>query len=81
MLDTLHKATPHVTIPFGPRTQSASTVRDSIRVKKTDSALMGKTDSSRKPPRTYIKKINDSAALIPKEKPVIRKDSNSNQAP
>jgi penicillin-binding protein 2 len=81
MLDTLHKATAHITIPFGPRTQPASKVADSSRVSKSDSVNYGKTDSTRKPARTYIKKSNDSVALIPKEKPAVQKDSSTNQAP
>ena len=81
MLDTMHKATTHVTIPFGPRTQPVSGKADSSKVKKTDSPIFGKTDTSGKPRRTYLKKIIDTAALKPEEKPVVQKDSNTNQAP
>jgi len=81
LLDTMHKATAHVTIPFGPRIQPVITIPDSARVKKTDSAANRKTDSSEKPKRPVIKRENDSAALKPKEKPVVRKDSSTNQAP
>jgi hypothetical protein len=50
-------------------------------VKKADSDLKRKTDTTRRPRETYIKKTIDSAALIPKEKPVVQKDSSTNQAP
>jgi membrane peptidoglycan carboxypeptidase len=82
MLDTMHKATAHVTIPFGPRPQPVNVVvPDSSKNKKTDSVLSAKADTSRKPRKTFPKKIIDSQALIPKEKPVEQKDSNTNQAP
>ncbi len=81
MLDTMHKATAHVTIPFGPRTRPAMVVGDSAKIKKMDSSLTGKTDTSRRPRRTYLKKIIDTSALKPEEKPVVHKDSNSNEAP
>jgi penicillin-binding protein 2 len=81
MLDTMHKATAHVTIPFGPRPQPVSVVYDSARLKKSDSAGYGKTDSAKKPARTYLKKANDTMALKPEEKPVVQKDSSTNQAP
>jgi penicillin-binding protein 2 len=81
MLDTMHKATAHVTIPFGPKPQPVNVVSDSARIKKSDSATYGKTDSSKKPAKTYIKKASDTAALKPEEKPVVQKDSSTNQAP
>jgi penicillin-binding protein 2 len=81
MLDTMHKASVHITIPFGPRTRPASVIPDSLKSRKMDSAILGKTDSTRKPKRTIVKRTIDSAALIPKEKPVVQKDSNTNQAP
>jgi hypothetical protein len=82
MLDTMHKATAHVTIPFGPRPQPVNVVvPDSSKYKKADSFLSAKTDTSRKPRKILPKKIIDSAALIPKEKPVEQKDTNTNQAP
>jgi penicillin-binding protein 2 len=81
MLDTIHKATAHVTIPFGPRPQPAKVVSDSARTKKADTVTYGKTDSARKPAKTILRKANDSAALIPKEKPAVQKDSSTNQAP
>ena len=81
MLDTMHKATAHVTIPFGPRTRPVIVVGDSSKIKRLDSSLTGKTDTSRKPRRTFLKKIIDTSALKPEEKPVVQKDSNTNQAP
>ena len=82
MLDTMHKATAHITIPFGPRPLPVNVVSaDTSKRKKTDSALFGKSDTSRRPPRPMIKKANDSAALKPKDKPVVQKDSSTNQAP
>jgi len=82
MLDTMHKATAHVTIPFGPRPQPVNVVQaDTSKRKKTDSTLTGKTDTSRRPARLIINKTNDSAALKPKDKPVVQKDSITNQAP
>ena len=82
MLDTMHKATAHVTIPFGPRavplTNNGS---DSSRNKKTDSASIRKTDTSRNSGRTVVRKASDSAALKPKDKPVVQKDTSTNQAP
>jgi penicillin-binding protein 2 len=88
MLDTMHKATAHIIIPFGPRPQPVNVMPDSSKAKKTDSAakkadsdLKRKTDTTRKQRKIFIKKITDSAALIPKEKPVVQKDSNTNQAP
>ena len=82
MLDTMHKATAHITIPFGPRPQLVNVVPgDSSKIKKIDSALVGKRDTSNKPARIVITKPNDSSALKPKEKPVVQKDSSTNQAP
>jgi penicillin-binding protein 2 len=81
MLDTMHKATAHVTIPFGPRTQPANAVSDSSHNKKTDSASNVKTDTSGRTRKTYLKKATDTAALKPKDKPVVQKDSSTNQAP
>jgi penicillin-binding protein 2 len=81
MLDTMHKATAHVTIPFGPRPQPLKVMPDSIRSGKSDSARIGKTDSARNPSKPILRKANDSVAVIPKEKPVVQKDSSTNQAP
>src|SRR5450755_4014705 len=81
MLDTMHKASAHVTIPFGPRPRPVNTIPDSLKPKKADSAFTGKTDTTRKPRRTILKRTADSAALIPKEKPVVQKDSSTNEAP
>jgi len=81
LLDTMHKATAHVTIPFGPRPRPVNTIPDSLKPKKADSAFTGKTDTTRKPRRTILKRTADSAALIPKEKPVVQKDSSTNEAP
>jgi hypothetical protein len=46
-----------------------------------DSMIVGKTDTSRRSKKMMLRKENDSAALIPKEKPVVQKDSSTNQAP
>ena len=81
MLDTLHKVTPHVTIPFGPRTQSAGSAFDSSKAKRTDSSIFRKADTSSRPGRTHLKKMNDSAALKLEEEPAIQKDTNTNQSP
>jgi penicillin-binding protein 2 len=82
MLDTMHKATAHVTIPFGPRavplTNNGS---DSSRNKKTDSVTIRKTDTSRNSGRILVRKASDSAALKPKDKPVVQRDTSTNQAP
>ncbi len=81
LLDTIHKATAHVTIPFGPRPQPVNVVSDTSKRKKLDTASYGKTDTSGRPRRIQLKKTNDSAALKPKDKPVVQKDSSTNQAP
>jgi len=81
LLDTLHRPATHVTIPFGPRTIAVNPVTDSSRFKKTDSLSNRKTDSAGKPKKIFPHKTTDSAALIPKEKPVVQKDSSTNQAP
>jgi penicillin-binding protein 2 len=81
MLDTMHKATAHVTIPFGPRPQPVSAGADSTKLKRADSAITRKTDTSGRPRRTFVKKIVDTSALKPEEKPVVQKDSSTNQAP
>jgi penicillin-binding protein 2 len=81
LLDTMHKATAHVTIPFGPRPQPVFVPADTAKRKKPDSTLFGKTDTSRRPPKSFIRKAADSAALKPKEKPVVQKDSSTNQSP
>ena len=54
---------------------------DSSRNRKTDSATYGKTDSSGKPKKIILRKTNDTAALKPKDKPVVQKDSSTNQSP
>jgi penicillin-binding protein 2 len=81
MLDTLHKTTAHITIPFGPRPHVANILSDTSAHKKMDSMSIGKTDTNRKPKKNILKNVNDSVALIPREKPVVQKDSNTNQAP
>jgi penicillin-binding protein 2 len=81
MLDTLHKAITHVTIPFGPKVRPVYVSSDSVKLKKTDTAGFQKTDSTNKPRRVIIKKTSDSAALKPKDKPVVLRDSNSIQSP
>jgi penicillin-binding protein 2 len=81
LLDTMHKATAHITIPFGPRPQIKNVISDTVKRKTIDSAVYGKTDTSGKPRKIFIKKANDSAALKPKDKPVVQKDSSTNQAP
>lgn len=81
MLDTMHKASAHVTIPFGPRPRPASVLLDTSRRKKSDWVLSGKPDTTRRPAKTIPKKTSDSAALKPKDKPVVQKDSAINQSP
>jgi penicillin-binding protein 2 len=81
MLDTLHRPPSHVTIPFGPRTSAGIPATDSSKTRKTDSLPNRKTDTTGKPKKIFINKTTDSAALIPKEKPVVQKDSSTNQAP
>jgi len=81
LLDTMHKATAHITIPFGPRFRPVMIPTDSSKNKKIDTALYGKTDSTRKPARKVVKPTVDTAALKPKDKPVVQKDSTTNQAP
>src|SRR5450631_1422001 len=81
LLDTMHKASVHISIPFGPRPRPVNTIPDSLKPKKADSAFTGKTDTTRKSKKTILRKENDSAALVPKEKPVVQKDSSTNQAP
>ncbi|HEV3224634.1 MAG TPA: penicillin-binding protein 2 [Puia sp.] len=81
MLDTLHRPSTHITIPFGPKTQTINVLTDSSKSKKTDSVSSRKTDSTRKSKKIIINKTTDTAALIPKEKPVIQKDTSTIQAP
>jgi penicillin-binding protein 2 len=81
MLDTMHRPVTHISIPFGPRQQPANISPDTARPKRTDSAFVGKTDTSGRARRILIKKANDSAALKPKEKPAVQKDSSTNQSP
>jgi penicillin-binding protein 2 len=81
MLDTLHKASAHVTIPFGPRTPTVGIPVDSSKIKRTDTSNSRKTDTSGRSGKIHLKKINDSAALKPEEKPVIQKDTSTNQSP
>jgi hypothetical protein len=81
LLDTIHKATAHISIPFGPRPQIKAVVSDTSKHKPLDSAMYGKTDTSGKPKKVIIKKVTDTAALKPKDKPVVRKDSTTNQSP
>jgi hypothetical protein len=81
LLDTMHKATAHITIPFGPRPQLINVSPDSLKRKKTDSAVYGKTDTNGQKRKLFIRKANDSAALKPTDKPVVQKDSNTNQSP
>jgi penicillin-binding protein 2 len=81
LLDTMHKATAHITIPFGPRPQVKTVVSDTSKRKPVDSVTYGKTDTSGKPRKLIIKKASDTAALKPKDKPVVQKDSSTNQSP
>jgi penicillin-binding protein 2 len=89
MLDTMHKETTHVTIPFGPKPQPVTVTTDSSKVKRTDSTLHRKadstlhrkTDTTGKPGKNYVRKTSDTVALKPKEEPVVPKDSSTNQAP
>lgn len=81
MLDTMHKASAHVTIPFGPRPRPSSVLLDTSRRKKPESVLSGKPDTTRRPAKTIPKKTSDSAALKPKDKPVVQKDSAINLSP
>jgi hypothetical protein len=77
----MHKATAHVSIPFGPRTRPAISPADSSKTKKGDSSTYGKIDSAKKPVRVIVRKTPDSMALKPKDKPVVQKDSTTNQSP
>ena len=81
MLDTMHKAITHITIPFGPRIRPVFVSSDSVKLKKPDTTGFQKTDSANKPRRVVLKKTYDSAALKPKEKPVVQKDSSTIQSP
>ena len=81
LLDTMHKVMAHITIPFGPRPQIKNILSDTTKRKRLDSAAYAKTDSSGKPRKLLIRKANDSAALKPKDKPVVQKDSSTNQSP
>ena len=81
LLDTMHKAMAHITIPFGPRPRITTIQADTIKRKKMDSFIYSKADSTRKPRKIFIRKASDSVALIPKEKPVVQKDSSTNQSP
>jgi penicillin-binding protein 2 len=81
LLDTMHKASVHISIPFGPKTRPAAVTADSSKLKRADSAISRKTDTSSRSGRTHIKKITDTAALKPEEKPVVQKDSSTNQSP
>ena len=81
LLDTMHKATAHITIPFGPRPQVKTVPADTTKRKTTDTMRVAKSDTSDKPKRKFIKQENDSAALKPKDKPVVQKDSSTNQSP
>jgi hypothetical protein len=81
LLDTMHKATAHITIPFGPRPQVKTVLADTTKRKITDTTRVAKSDSSDKPKRKPIRQENDSAALKPKDKPVVQKDSSTNQSP
>lgn len=81
LLDTMHKATAHITIPFGPRPQIKTVISDTSKRKPMDSATYGKTDTSGRPKRIIFKKTSDTAALKPKDKPVVRKDSSITQSP
>ncbi len=81
MLDTMHRPTAHVTIPFGPRPQAVSPVSDSAPIKRPDSASYRKMDSTGKPRKIFLRKASDSSALKPREKPVVLKDSSTKQSP
>jgi hypothetical protein len=81
LLDTTRKTTAHITIPFGPRSRPVIPSADSSKNKKFDSATYGKTDSARRPGKKFIRQTTDSAALKPKDKPVVQKDSSTSQSP
>jgi penicillin-binding protein 2 len=81
LLDTMHKVSAHISIPFGPRPQVRSIPADSVRSVSMDSSKVGKSDSAGKPKKIRIRNVNDSAALKPKERPVTQKDSGISQSP
>jgi penicillin-binding protein 2 len=81
MLDTMHRATTHITIPFGPHIRPVYVSSDSVKLKKPDTIGFRKTDTANKQRRIFINKKSDSAALKPKEKPVVLKDSSTIQSP
>jgi len=81
MLDTMHKVSPHVIIPFGPRARPAAVVTDTTKRRKADSLMPVKIDTAGRQAKAVLKKTGDSAALKPKDKPVVQKDSSTNQAP
>jgi hypothetical protein len=70
-----------VTITFGPRKPAVGITADSTKIKRTDTSNSRKTDTSGRSGRIHLKKINDSAALKPEEKPVVQKDTSTNQSP
>ncbi len=55
MLDTMHKMTAHITIPFGPRPRVANIPSDTSVRKKIDSMSIGKTDTTRKPKKNILR--------------------------
>jgi penicillin-binding protein 2 len=81
LLDTIHKVSAHISIPFGPRPQIRNIPADSVRSVPTDSSKIGKTDSSGRPKKIRIRNAYDTTALKPKERPVVQKDSSISQSP
>ncbi len=80
LLDTMHKATVHVSIPFGPRPQLKNVPADTVKRRKLDTLAYGKADSGRKMPKAFIRKTTDSAAIKPK-RIIVQTDSNTKTAP
>jgi hypothetical protein len=81
LLDTIHKASAHISIPFGPRPQVRSIPADSMKISSLDSSKIGKSDGEGKPKKVRIKNAYDTTALKPKERPVELKDSSISQSP
>jgi hypothetical protein len=81
LLDTIHKVSAHITIPFGPRPQVKSIPADTIKRISPDSSKIVKSDSAGRPKKVRIRNAYDTAALKPKERPVEQKDSSISQSP
>jgi penicillin-binding protein 2 len=81
LLDTMHKVSAHISIPFGPRPQIRNIPADSVKSFSRDSSRIGKTDSSGRPKKVRIRNAYDTTALKPKERPVVQKDSSISQSP